>query len=125
MGSDEGDAFKTKIKPKKEKKKKRKKKKTPKRKKKRDKTKPSIKTMIIKVREHEIKHEKWNTDAMYAISAKKKKTNKKCTIGNLKQMKTYILRMRLLNESGWSQYSKLIAIKTPKNIIKSKILTSK
>merc|ERR1712083_920584 len=67
---------------------------------------------------------KWDSQEM-KVSKKKKKTDKKYVIEeNIRTNKTYLLRMKLLNQSGWSAYpSKLYAVKTPKT--SSKILKAK
>ena len=60
-------------------------------------------------------------------SKKDKKYEKKYKIEEkIKSEKTYIVRMKLLNECGWSEYcNQLYVAKTPKVIIQSKILTNK
>ena len=60
-------------------------------------------------------------------SKKDKKYEKKYKIEEkIKGEKTYIVRMKLLNESGWSECcNRLYVAKTPKVIIQSKILTHK
>merc|ERR1712228_293296 len=121
---DEGNAFNTKPKAKKKGKIKNKKKK--KGKKKKNEKKQTIKMMQVREGDLSLSDVEWNMDTMHKVSsAKKRKTDKKCTINELKQLKTYVLRIRLLNESGWSEYSEMYAIKTPKNMIKSKILSAK
>eukprot|EP01083_Nonionella_stella_P058006 152039_1 len=61
----------------------------------------------------------------YKITKKRKRYDKYCTIEeDVKSGKTYMIRMKLLNGSGWSEYSAdAYAVKMPKTA--SKILTKK
>ena len=67
---------------------------------------------------------KWYAEEI-KVTKKKRKSDRKFVISeNIKSDKTYMLRMKILNQSGWSLYpSELPVVKTPKT--SSKILKAK